>query len=123
MSDKITRIRDYCDECGGEGDVSGCCSAEVDENRCVSCGRFCQSEPCHNCEGMGHVEFNVGDEVDIFVCGWSEMYLREQLHEPKDIEDTKTFTGKILEFPSRWDSIVKVGKKKVNIKIEDLSVR
>jgi len=123
MSEKITRVRDYCDHCGGEGDVSECCSAEVDEHRCVDCGRFCGKDVCQYCEGAGYIEYNIGNEVDIFVCVWSEDYLTKQLHKPKDVDDVKTYSGKIVEFIDRHNAIVKVGKKKINVKIEDIQFR
>jgi len=123
MSEIIKQVRDYCEECQGEGHISECCSAEVDNGRCISCGRFCSKDVCHNCEGAGYLEYKVGDEVDIFVCVWSEDYLKNQLYKPKELGDTKDFTGKIIEFPDRWNVVVKVGKKKINVKLEDISVR
>ena len=130
MGEKVTEVRDYCDECGGEGDVSGCCSAEVDDGRCVNCSRFCYTDPCHNCEGAGHVDYHIGDEVDIFLCVWSEQYLTDQFKDlkifgrlPKEVGDSRIFTGNLIEFTDRWNVIVKIGKKKINVKLEDISTR
>lgn len=123
MNEKITKVEKHCHECGGEGDVSGCCSAEVDGGRCMSCGRFCHVDECHDCSGHGCLEFNVGDQVDIFVCAWTEQYLQDQLYKSKHVNDSKTFTGKIIDFVDEWNAIVKVGKKKINVKLDDLNIR
>ena len=122
MTQKLEIIRDFCDQCGGSGDVSSCCSAEFDDGRCSECGRFCIAEHCHNCEGQGFTEYSLGDEVDIFVCVWSEDYLKEQLYVPKEVGDTKDFSGVIVELVDNWNVIVKVGKKLVNVKIEDIGI-
>lgn len=122
MTKKLEIIRDFCDQCCGSGDVSGCCSAEVDDGRCSECGRFCTAEHCHCCEGQGFTEYSVGDEVDIFVCVWSEEYLQKQLYVPKAVGDTKDFSGEIVEIIDNWNLVVKVGRKKVNVKIEDIGI-
>ena len=54
---------------------------------------------------------------------WSEEYLKDQLYRPKEVGDTKDFTGKLIEIIDDWNTIVKIGKKKVNVKIENLSKR
>ena len=123
MTQKLEKIRSYCIECGGEGEVSNCCKAQVDNKRCVDCGRFCRIDVCYNCEGYGYQEFCVGDEVDVFVCVWSEEYLKEALYKPKKVGDTKTFTGEIVEIVDNWNTFVKIDKKKIKVKIEDLETR
>lgn len=124
MTEKLEKIRNYCNDCDGEGDVSECCNGYVDDKRCLSCGRFCKIEVCHNCEGYGYQEFSLDDEVDVFVCAWSEEYLIDALFKPKGRDmESKTFTGVILELPDIWHAIVKIDKKKINIKVEDLSIR
>ena len=122
MSKKLEKIRNFCAECDGEGEVSVCCQAGVHEGRC-ECGKFCKSDYCCYCEGNGYTEYSLGDEVDIFVCVWSEEYLQKQLYVPKEVGDTKTFTGDIVEIVDKWNVVVKIGRKKVNVKIEDLSIR
>lgn len=123
MTKKLEVIRDYCCECGGEGEVSHCCQAEVDDHRCLSCGRYCKKEVCYSCEGYGHTEYRLGDEVDIFVCVWSEDYLKKQFYGWKDDMSSKTHTGDIVEIVDNWNLIVKVGRKKINVKVEDISTR
>ena len=123
MSEKIIKVRDFCDHCDGEGNVSECCEGYIDEHRCGSCGRFCSVNLCHNCNGEGHTDYHIGDEVDVFVCVWSEDYLQDQLHKTKDPDDSKTFTGKIIEFVDKWNAVVLIGKKKISVKIEDISFR
>jgi len=123
MSNKIVEVKIFCDECGGEGEVSSCCNTEFDEHRCGGCGRFCGVDTCHNCEGAGYNEYHVGDEVDVFVCIWSEEYLQNQLYKPKYAGDSKEFTGKIIEFVDKWNTVLRIGKKKVNVKLDDISQR
>ena len=122
MGEKITEVRDFCDKCDGEGNVSECCGAYTNEHRCASCGRFCSVDSCHNCNGEGHIDYHIGDEVEVFLCVWSEDYLQDQLYKPKDYGDSKTFIGKIVEFVDKWSAVVLIKKKKVDVKLEDLTI-
>ena len=72
--------------------------------------------------GQGFSEDCLGDEVDIFVCVWSEDYLKEHLYVPKEVGDTKDFSGVLVEIVDNWNVVVKVGKKNVNVKIEDIGI-
>lgn len=123
MSEKLEKIRDFCCECGGEGKTSHCCQDELDDDRCTNCGRYCKKDVCGYCEGRGYTEYHVGDEVEVFVCVYSDDYLKDQLYKPKAVGDTKTFQGKILGFEDRWNALVKIGRKKVRVKIDDLTMR
>ena len=124
MTKKLEIIRDICNECGGEGEVSHCCRAEIDEdNRCLACGRYSRKDVCNNCEGWGHTEYKLGDEVDVFVCVYSDDYLKDALYKPKKLGDTKTFVGNIVDIPDNWHVDVKIGRKKINIKLEDIEIR
>lgn len=123
MGKKLEKIREICRECGGEGKLSSCCQAESYDGRCGICGRFCKIEICHDCYGEGFNTYKLGDEVEIFVCIWSEEYLKDQLYRPKKLGDSKNFDGKLIEILDNWNVIVKVGRKKIKVKIEDISIR
>lgn len=124
MGTKLKTIREYCNDCNGEGMVSSCCHAEHFANRCGECGKFCRSEPCHECHGQGYEEYSIGDEVVIFLCVYSEKYLLEQFnYKPKKLGDNKTFEGEIVEFIDKFNANVKINKKIYNVKIQDLEVR
>jgi len=125
VTQKLEKIRDFCNECDGEGEVSECCQGGCDEHRCSECGRFCRTDVCHNCEGQGCTEYCLGDEVEVFVCVWSEEYLKDQLYRPKAVGDTKTYEGKLVEIVDNWNVRVRIPKKRktVDIKLEDISTR
>ena len=122
MSEKLEKIRDFCEHCYGSGDVSACCNAEVDDGRCQACGRFCKIDVCHNCDGRGYNEYHVGDEVEVFVCVWTDEYLKDLLYHPKKVGDTRTYRGKIVEFIDKWNVRVRVPKKRkvIEVKLEDI---
>jgi len=54
---------------------------------------------------------------------YSPPELREQLYQSKKLGDSKIFEGEILEFKDHAKCVVKVGKKKINLRIEDISKR
>lgn len=113
---------EHCHVCDGTGILSDCCMDEVFEGRCEVCGKSCTSHPCDTCFGEGIIEYHVGDVVDIFVTIYSEEYVKEQLYNPKDVNDTKTFQGKIIKFENHNDCIVEINNKNVKLKIEDISI-
>jgi len=119
----IKKVRQYCEDCYGVGEVSSCCNSDCENGRCLLCGRYCKEVPCDNCWGQGYIDYEVGDEVEIFVCAYSDEYLWNSLHKPKHIEDSKTFTGKIKSFIDDKNAVVRIGRKEVNIEIKDLSIR
>lgn len=87
-----------CDECYGEGSLSSCCAGGVHDGKCDICGKFCKKEMCFQCEGRGLIEYNINDDVEIFVCAFSSESLKDQInYYPKNIDQIKTFKGKIIE--------------------------
>lgn len=109
----------YCDDCGGSGDISSCCDAELDGNRCMSCNRFCSIDVCLACQGAGSLTYSVGDNVDIFVCAYSSDKLKKQLYNAKKVGDSKTFSGKITKILDKgWSLKVKVKRKPKEVKVE-----
>lgn len=121
---KITQISKPCNQCDGAGYVSSCCDAPMDENenRCEYCGKFCKKNYC--CEG--YERFEVGDEVEIYVCIYSPEYIKNYFYKPKKLGDSKFFTGKILEIIDDSNVLVKVRysrKEPIKINIEEISER
>ena len=124
MPEPLKTVREYCMECNGTGDLSSCCNAEVDAGRCMQCGKFCKTNCCYDCNGEGYNEYSVGDEVEIFICIWSDEYLRNQVaFKPKHVGDVKTYKGKIIEFKDRWNAVVKIWGREITVKIDDLDMR
>jgi hypothetical protein len=111
-------------ECNGEGRISACCGEYVDGNKCAVCGRFCKTDVCCDCEGVGYLRFAKDDEILVFVCTYSPEYLKALLYEPKKQGDTKTYRGVITKiFPDDNRAEVKLrGKKeKLLIDIDELN--
>lgn len=96
MKNKNTQIRKICDECNGEGYISSCCNMGVNGNQCSYCGKFTKKIYCNECYG-GEITYKLNDYVRIYVGAYSNVYLHEKLYNPKHINDSKTFEGKILE--------------------------
>lgn len=87
-----------CDECYGEGSMSSCCGENVYNGKCGVCGKFCKEEVCLECNGRGLIEYNINDDVEIFVCTFSSKSLKDQInYHPKKRGQFKTFKGKIKE--------------------------
>ena len=120
-----TVLKRWCEHCYGE-DLSECCDAEVDGNRCLVCGKFCTSRPCHECEGRGYMEYRVGNEVLIFVCIYSGNAVKE-LYDPKKLGDTKTFEAVITDIIDDFNIEVRIkykrGKKTYVLSPDDLEIR
>jgi hypothetical protein len=111
-----------CNECYGEGSFSSCCCEYIDNGKCLLCGKFCKRDVCSKCEGYGKIEYNIGDDVEIFVCAYSSEYLKENLYQSKGYNDFKTFKGKIIKIIDSFHLLVKIKyyKKELKINIEDL---
>ena len=114
-------IRKHCEECYGEGENSSCCGDGVDDNKCISCGKFCHTEGCYNCNGQGYNDFHVGDEVEIFVCIHSSEYLKKNLYKSKKLGDSKFFRGKIAKLIGKDKVQVKLRNKTIRVDIEEVS--
>ena len=108
MSKKLEKIRKICMECGGEGKISRCCQAEAWQGKCGNCGRFCKTDYCPYCDGVGYLDYRVGDNIQVFICVWSPEELKDQLYHPKVLGDTKTYEGKIVEFEDEFSAWVKI---------------
>lgn len=119
---KMKTVTRCCDECCGTGDISWCCGAGVDAGRCEVCGRFCKARPCDNCWGAGYLKYDVGDDVEVFVCCWSPEYLKDLLYRPKKLGDTKTYSGKITDIIDEFKFEVHIDqkRKKYVIGVEEL---
>ena len=68
-------------------------------------------------------EYNVGDDVDVFVCQWSSDYLKKNLHKPKKTDDSKFFVGKIISIIDNYKVQVKVKNKVLDINVDDILIR
>jgi hypothetical protein len=120
----LTKITTPCYECYGTGETSNCCNSEVHNNKCSLCGKFCKTELCMNCGGHGFFEYNLGDEVEIFICIYIPEYLKTKLHTPKKYGDNKTFKGKIIKIIDKNTVEVKIKYKNITlpINVEDVDV-
>ncbi len=122
------QLTKYCDECYGTGTTSTCCGDPIDGpgDNCGSCGKFAAGDVCGYCEGYGQLVFEVGQEIDIFVCTYSPKYLKELLFQTDEHGKFKDFTGIIRELHEEDSSAtIKVeGKRnKVRVSIEELKLR
>lgn len=123
MTKKLEKIVNICPECGGEGVLSKCCDNYIDNGRCLACGRFCKKDFCHECGGEGTMTYEIGTEVHIFVCVWSDISLQLELdYFPEAVGDTKTFRGKISDIVDDWNVKVRIGRKKYKISINELTL-
>ena len=125
MEKKLDKVGIICDVCGGEGYISKCCGGYVDTyNRCSECNKFCKKECCYDCGGEGETIYKIGDDVDIFICIYSNVYLKALLsYQPLKRGESKTFHGTIKEFVDRYKAVVEIDGTNYNINIEDISLR
>ena len=123
MSKNLEKIINVCPECGGEGVLSECCSNYIEDSRCLDCGRYSRTDCCHECNGEGVMKYEVGTEVEIFVCVWSSLDIQLELdYHPEAVGDTKTFKGKISDIVDEWNVKVRIGRKKYNVSVEELTL-
>lgn len=122
MNKKRTTIRIDCLKCNYDGDVSSCCGAEADGNRCTLCNKFCSVHPCGDCEGMGYNEFTVGETYEIFVCIHSPEELKRTLYNTKELGDAKSFECELKEIIDDFTVRVEVEGKKnlLTISVDEL---
>lgn len=108
----ITKI---CDECGGTGFISACCGAELDGHRCSYCNKFAKTAFC--C-GDGFENYKIGDDVFVHVCIYDRDYLKENLYNPKEHGNSKTFKGKILKIIDDYFIDVKIKYRNKVLRLE-----
>lgn len=116
MMNSITLI---CGECNGYGESSSCCNDYINNNKCNCCGKFCRSEICYECDGEGEIIYSIGDHVEINVNIYSLNSLKKELsYYPKNLQDSKTFNGNIIQIVDKNYCKVKIKYSKKEIKIQ-----
>lgn len=119
---KRTTIRKDCLECNYDGNVSSCCGAEADGNRCTLCNKYCSVHPCGDCEGKGFNEFKVGGIYQIFVYIHSPKELKRKLYNTTKLGDAKCFECELREIIDDFTVMVKVEGKRnlLTINVDEL---
>lgn len=111
------KIYKVCRECAGSGQgYSNCCDSEIDNGRCISCGRFCKNNICYECEGSGSFEIEKKSEVEFYVNKDSPKYLKAQL------KKRKTYRGIVKFIIDKETVLVRLSSKLVAVKINDIDV-
>lgn len=126
MGKTINEITKVCNECDGEGLISSCCGAGVEKfnktYQCSMCFKFCKTDHC--CDG--YEKFKIGSKVELFICVYSPKYLRDLLYSSKELGDSKSFKGEIVEFVDNYNALVKIkyrrDKNPIKVDVDNLSL-
>lgn len=120
-SSALSFVYKICNECYGQIDgFSKCCDAEVENNKCSECGRFCKSYPCSECGGHSVIEIRIEDEVEIFMYRNSPQYLKEQFGKRFNI--SHTYKGIVTDLIDKNTVKVKLSNRVINVNVSDIEV-
>lgn len=119
---KIDSVQKVCSECYGYAEsFSRCCEAEVENNKCIECGKFCKKHPCMECGGVGSYYIECGDEVQIYMYKNSPEYLKGQFNNGR-FKNGRFYRGVVDKIIDKNTISVKFSNRKVNIQIEDIEI-
>lgn len=119
------KIHKPCPECEMTGQISKCCNAPVETNKCKYCNKFTKVNVCMCCCGHGNIDYEIGQEVNLYVFDSS----------PKELKDYSGYTkrkkrkyydyyyeqernlgeyyeAKILSFPNNYQAEIKIKYKR-----------